>query len=94
MIVAELAKAGMHVAVDPDQLRPTQGFWRTHWQADCMPWDGFVRYCRSGEWITLSIASWATMTDCLRGFTFTMDLGQIELHATHEKPQRLAGISQ
>lgn len=91
MLARELHSDDFRVRTDPDRLRPTTGYWRTNYQADCMPWDGHidVQIGKSTEWVSFAIGSWATMTDCLKGFTFSIHHGQIELHADHEKQRSM-----
>jgi len=95
LIVKKLSADGMIVAVNPENLHPNQGYWRTDLRADVMPWVGYVDYSVGGKWTKLAIGSWATMTDCLKGFEWERHGGEIKLAALHEKPaprsKRLGG---
>lgn len=44
MIVEALAERGINAMVDPDDLSPAVGWFRTSPQADCYIWEGFGHY--------------------------------------------------
>lgn len=55
------------VEVQPEWLRPAQGYWRSDFQADVYRWEGkFLRKLEDGSWFICTIDSWSTMTDCVR----------------------------
>lgn len=95
LIAKTLGAAGMIVAVNPERLHPNQGYWRTDLRADVMPWIGSIDLKVGEEWTRLAVGSWATMTDCLKGFEWERHGGEITLVAIHEKPaprsKRLGG---
>lgn len=69
-LVAMLSKE-LGVDVQPEDIAPVTGYWRSNLQADCMRWEGSVPTAEAGK---RSIGSWDTMTDCVRyGFTISKD---------------------
>jgi hypothetical protein len=91
MIAKSLSEGGMVVAVNPEKLIPNQGYWRTDLRADVMPWIGYIDLKVGEKWTRLAVGSWATMTDCLRGFDWERHGGEITLTALHEKPAPRSG---
>lgn len=59
---------GMTVAVDPDDLHPATGAWRTNWMLDVYRWEGSGRWTdfghkgHDGKGLQISIDSWEPMT--------------------------------
>lgn len=80
-IITAFKLSGFTVDVDPENLIPTQGHWRTSRFADCMPWHGNMSLLVKGKWLGHNVESWDTMTDLLHGFTFYIDGSNVELCA-------------
>ena len=90
MIRQEVEKLGVKVRVDPSKLWPNQGYWRIDYRADVMPWEGVVEIqLETGKWQRISVHSWSTMTDCIRGFDIDEEISfidGIELYPHDPKP--------
>lgn len=68
------ARIGKAVSIDPSDLVPTQGYWRTNHLADVYRWEGWGRV--PGSQLEISIASWYTMTELVKGVSVAPMLGQ------------------
>lgn len=77
LLEAAFAKVGMAVRVDPEDLHPAKGYWRTDSRADVYRWEGWAS---SGRDSWESVVSWHTMTELLRGVELIRDraLGTFE----------------
>jgi len=56
------SEIGMTVKVDPEDLRPALGYWRTDHRADVYRWEGWAKTERS---YVVGINSWHTMTELI-----------------------------
>lgn len=90
MIAAQITIPGFSVWMDPEDLIPNTGYWRTDYRADVMPWTGSLNVSSDGglSWKKWNIESWFTMTELIRGFTWDRDGALFELYAMHENPNR------
>jgi hypothetical protein len=68
------------------RLHAAQGHYRKK-LADCMPWGGYFRV----GGVQLSVESWDTMTDCMRGFTHDRKHGVYTLYAEEPLPEEVRG---
>lgn len=66
ILVKAFAEIGITARFDAKHLRPATGHWRTSVYADVYRWEGSGEMLQSdGSWITISVDSWDTMTDCV-----------------------------
>ena len=65
-IERQLQADGFSVRVDPADLWPAQGRWRSDVTMDVMPWEGQVELDRGFGYRRMGIGSWETMTDLCR----------------------------
>lgn len=58
------------LTIDPEEIYPATGWYRTSPQADCLRWEATIRLngCPMGE-----ATSWHTMTECCKGLTISRD---------------------
>jgi hypothetical protein len=70
-IVQAFADKGVTVRLDPKNLYPAQGRWRSDFRMDVMRWEGFLELVieETGGFLRMSVESWDTMTVCIKGFT-------------------------
>lgn len=90
---------GLSANIDPGNLRPASGAWRTMAHLDVYRWEGCcaVTY-PNGATLTTPLYCWDTMTDCVRhGFVIERDGCGYDVSANearvHPLAKRMAALS-
>jgi hypothetical protein len=74
---ALLKQHNIEATVDPEDLHPATGWYRTSSQADCYRWEGFGSYKDPSLRIQISLCGWTRMTQIVKsgGAILTHDRG-------------------
>ncbi|MFA7308395.1 MAG: hypothetical protein WC026_17190 [Hyphomicrobium sp.] len=82
-IAQAFSDQGFEVVCEPSRLWPAKGAWKHH-SMDVFRWEGHIELRMHGKMQTRSIASWDSMTECLKGFTMWQDGFSFEVGATDD----------
>jgi hypothetical protein len=72
MIEEALLEHGIEATVDPNDLDPATGWYRTSPQADCYRWEGFAKYKDPALSIQISVNSYTTMSQIVKSGKATL----------------------
>lgn len=87
--LAELLEVEMDYPVDPNDLRPVTGSWRTDVRLDVQRWDASLPGGYMGK--SMCAGSWHTMTELVKmGVSVQYDTGSLEVYPlNHDDPSDL-----
>jgi hypothetical protein len=71
LIAAFKTQFDLELRLDPKDLHPAEGYWRSDVRADCQRWEGFgqIKHPETGNWMGVTLDSWSTMTSCLKALS-------------------------